>query len=264
MSNLIKYTFVDLKDKEARVIGYEKEDEKFKPLKDAGFGVQPDKDAVKIEGITHSSVTDMNFEEVFAQKKAEAERTANRMVDDAMLKAATILGDAQKQAEELKQQALEEGRAQGKEEGLSMAQDELEEIRLAIQKERSLMKQEHQQMIADVEVKYVDIMCSLIHKLTGVLLVDKKDVILHLVRGSIADMEPAKKYLIRVCAEDALFLEGNKNELLNKVGPDATIEIQEEKGLEKNECIIETDKQMIDCGFKTQLSNMLTTLRMLA
>ena len=40
--------------------------------------------------------------------------------------------------------------------------------------------------------------------------------------------------------------------------------MQEEKGLAEGECIIETDTQMIDCGFRTQLDNLINTLRMLA
>ncbi|MFR1027821.1 MAG: hypothetical protein ACLSD6_00425 [Clostridium sp.] len=35
------------------------------------------------------------------------------------------------------------------------------------------------------------------------------------------------------------------------------------KSLSEGDCIIETDNQMIDCGFRTQLDNMVRTLRML-
>ena len=51
---------------------------------------------------------------------------------------------------------------------------------------------------------------------------------------------------------------------MDKTGITGTLEVQEEKGLLDGECIIETDTQMIDCGFRTQLENMISTLRMLA
>ena len=41
-------------------------------------------------------------------------------------------------------------------------------------------------------------------------------------------------------------------------------EVQEEKSLKDGECIIETDSQMMDCSFHTQLKNMTDTLRLLA
>jgi flagellar biosynthesis/type III secretory pathway protein FliH len=57
-------------------------------------------------------------------------------------------------------------------------------------------------------------------------------------------------------------VESCRSELSKEVGK-VTIDIQEEKGLAKNECIIEGDHQMIDCGIKTQIDNLTTTLRML-
>ena len=118
-------------------------------------------------------------------------------------------------------------------------------------------------MIQETEGQYVDILCSLIRKLTGVVVSDRKEVILHLIRSGIADIEPAKHYTIRVCAEDLLYIESNKEDILEKTGITGTLEVQEEKGLTEGECIIETDKQMIDCGFQTQLGNLISTLRMM-
>ena len=48
----------------------------------------------------------------------------------------------------------------------------------------------------------MEVLCSLVQKITGVLLSDQKDVMLHLIRSGIADLEPAKRYVIRVSPED--------------------------------------------------------------
>ena len=56
---------------------------------------------------------------------------------------------------------------------------------------------------------------------------------------------------------------GEKDALMEKAGITGTIEVQEEKKPFEGDCIIETDNQMIDCGFRTQLDNMVRTLRML-
>ena len=80
---------------------------------------------------------------------------------------------------------------------------------------------------------------------------------------ALPDMEPAKHYIIRVASDDLLYVEGEKDALMEKAGITGTIEVQEEKSLSEGDCIIETDNQMIDCGFRTQLDYMVRTLRML-
>ena len=122
------------------------------------------------------------------------------------------------------------------------AQEEIQAQKDELSGQQLKKEQEYRQMLAETEGRYVDVLCNLIRKLSGVILTDRKDVILHLIRSGIADMEPA---------------------LMEKAGITGTIEVQEEKSLSEGDCIIETDNQMIDCGFRTQLDNMVRTLRML-
>ena len=84
-------------------------------------------------------------------------------------------------------------------------QEKIELLELQLKKE-----QEYRQMLAETEGRYVDVLCNLIRKLSGVILTDRKDVILHLIRSGIADMEPAKHYIIRVASDDLLYVEGER------------------------------------------------------
>ena len=143
------------------------------------------------------------------------------------------------------------------------AQEEIQAQKDELSGQQLKKEQEYRQMLAETEGRYVDVLCNLIRKLSGVILTDRKDVILHLIRSGIADMEPAKHYIIRVASDDLLYVEGEKDALVEKAGITGTIEVQEEKSLSEGDCIIETDNQMIDCGFRTQLDNMVRTLRML-
>ena len=191
-------------------------------------------------------------EEEAAAAIAEARQQANEIVE---------------QANNRKNQILEEGRQEGitrgYEEGLLQAQEEIQAQKDELSGQQLKKEQEYQQMLAETEGRYVDVLCNLIRKLSGVILTDRKDVILHLIRSGIADMEPAKHYIIRVASDDLLYVEGEKDALMEKAGITGTIEVQEEKSLSEGDCIIETDNQMIDCGFRTQLDNMVRTLRML-
>ena len=104
---------------------------------------------------------------------------------------------------------------------------------------------------------------SLIQKLTGVLLEDHSDVILYLIKNSIGNLDKATHYVIRSSTEDSAIMDVNRNEICGYIGEEASVEFVEEKSLKHNECIIETDTQMVDCGFETQLNSLVETLKML-
>ena len=159
--------------------------------------------------------------------------------------------------------AREEGIRQGREEGLTRADEELAQVRADIEEAKVLLEEEHRQMAAVMEAQYVEVLCDLIRKLTGVLLRDKKDVLLHLIRSGISDTQPSNRYTLRVSSDDLTLVENHLDEILMNIDSGVSIDVKEEKGLEKNECIIETDTQMVDCGFRTQLDNLITTLHML-
>lgn len=278
MSNLIKYPFVNMQGKEKRVIQYEKEEEKFVPFDQKKKvvlktleEVEEEKAFQKMEEETASAEAEfaaglpvVNFDEMVKQKTEEADKEAASILEHAREDAAGLLADAREQVDDLREAARLEGIVLGKEEGMNQAQEEIDRIEAELAARKQQQEQEYEKMIQETESQYVEVLCSLIRKLTGVIISDRRDVILHLIRSGIADMEPAKHYTIRVCTDDLLYIEGNKEDILEKTGIVGTLEVQEEKGLLEGECIIETDTQMIDCGFQTQLENLITTLRMLA
>lgn len=277
MSNLIKYPFVNMQGKEAKVIQYETDAGKFIPLEQKKKVVMKSLDEVEREKELQmmeepeeekdsefsAGVPVTNFDEIFKQKSEEADKEAAAILESAGEEARGIVQEAKEQADAVREEARQEGIALGKEEGLREAQEEIEQIKAELFDRKKQQEQEYEKMIQETEGHYVDILCSLIRKLTGVVVSDRKEVILHLIRSGISDMEPAKHYTIRVCADDLLYIESNKEDILEKTGIAGTLEVQEEKGLTEGECIIETDRQMIDCGFRTQLENLISTLRML-
>lgn len=270
MSNLIKYPFVNLENKDTYMIDYEKrEREKFvsfsqKKMDSSEESKSEKKSDAGIPGQFESGVPVKNYNDVWKEQEEEAEKRAKAMIEDASQRAEQILREAEEQVELLRERAREEGLNQGFEEGMAKAEEELSARREQMEEERAENEKNFQQMLAEIEPKYADVLCSLLQKLTGVIVNDKKDVLLHLIRSSIVEMDAAKQYTIRVSSEDLMFVENHKDEILMQTGAGVVVDIQEEKGLAKEECIIETDTQMIDCGFRTQLDNLIMTLRMLA
>lgn len=275
LSNLIKYPFVNMQGKEAKVIQYESDEKNFVPFGQKKKVMLKSLDEVEKEKELRmaeeeekndefsAGVPVTNFDEFFKQKSEELDREAATIVEHAGEEAREIIQQAKERADAVREDARQEGLALGREEGLRAAQEEIEQMKVELANRKKQQEQEYANMIQRTEGQYVEILCSLIRKLTGVLVSDRKDVILHLIRSGIADMEPAKHYTLRVCTEDLLYIESNKEEIVEKTGITGTLEVQEEKGLTEGECIIETDRQMIDCGFQTQLENLISTLRML-
>lgn len=276
MSNLIKSPFVNLQGKETRVIQYETEDKKFVPFDNQKKvvmrslkEVEEEREARKAQEETaaaefEAGVPVTNFDEIFQQRTEEAEKEAEHMITRAREDAEKMLADARQQMDEMREQARQEGLSLGREEGIRQGQDEIDRMRMELEAESRKQKQEYDEMIQQTEEQYVDILCALLRKITGVVVSDQRDVILHLIRSGIADMEPARRYTVHVCTEDLLYIESNKEAIRKETGITGTLEVQEEKGLSRGECMIETDTQMIDCGFRTQLDNLIRTLRMLA
>ncbi len=288
LSNLIKYPFVDMRGKESVMVSYEKEQkEDFVPLNKSSKVILKTLEEVEQEELQKQKLKQQkqlkqaereaaaeNFEpgvpvtrldeEEEKEREEEARRQADRIIEDATEQAAAMLEDAREQIEISRQSAREEGLQQGREEGLAAGREELAQLRAEFEEEKEKQRQEYEKLLADVEPRYVGVLCSLVEKLTGVVISEHQDVLLHLVRSTFSDLEPAKHYILRVAPEDMALMERHKDEFQMYLGADTVLELQEEKGLKRYQCIIETDNQMVDCGFQTQLENLITTLRMLA
>lgn len=283
MSNLIKYPFVNMNGKSAVVIDNNKETEKFVPFRENRVRMKtiseieaekallnetnPGKGAGETketqEGDFKSGIPVTNFDKLFEQQQKKAEDDAGRIIEQAKKEAERIRNDAVIAADAARANGYEEGRSQGYEEGIQAAEQEIQQREYELAEAARNQQEEFQSYVAAVEPRYVDIVVALVRKLTGVIIEDKDDLILYLIRTASQELEPSENYRIRVSSDDIYFLEARRSELLDMIGGDIFLEFVEEKGLEKGQCIIETDSQMVDCGFQTQLDMLVRDLKML-
>ena len=146
---------------------------------------------------------------------------------------------------------------------MAAAEQDIRQKEAELVESARMQREEYASCLAAIEGRYVDIVISLVRKLTGVVMEDKEDLILYLIRMTAEELEPSKNYRIRVSSEDIYFVESHRTELADFIGDEVFLEFIEEKGLEKGQCIIETDSQMVDCGFQTQLDMLIRDLKML-
>ena len=249
-----------------RILGQEETTEEKAEEKKAGqskSSQSKERDGKKDPAGFSEGVSDAELGKKVQEREKEAREKAEKIIEEARSQADFILSEAEKQVDMLRERAREEGSRQGYSEGMARAEQEAQSRWQEIEEEKRKSEQEYQQLLSDIEPRYVDILCSLIHKITGVIVTDSKDEFLHLLRSNMDELEPSKKYVVRVSPDDIIYVESHKEELLMNLGSDIVLDIQEEKSLHRNDCIIETDTQMVDCGLHTQLSNLTSALRML-
>ncbi len=192
--------------------------------------------------------------------------------------AAAVIEDAYKEAEEIKNQALAEiedakerarieGLDQGYNEGIKQAEDEMDNLRakLLLEQEEFIEKSnaELDQAIAELEPKFVEILCELLHRLTGIVVTGHKDVILYLINNAIKNIDNCHEFLVSLSEEDYQYVDKNKDKIYGYLNPSTKIELFQDANLTKNQCKIETENGLVDLSLDVQLNEMIKTLMLL-
>lgn len=193
--------------------------------------------------------TQEEVQSILAQAKEEAEQ---------------IIAQAQGEAEQIRSQAQEEGRESGLEMGLAEAKEQAAEMEKQLQQRVDdtmlrLREQERQ-----MEPFFAGLVADLVEKITGAACKEKKDVILHLIKNAVQNLEKPKQVTLRVSKEDMAMVSMHKADLKSVLGDMEEFDVMEDSSLGANQCIIETENKIIDCSLDAQLKNLQEQLRALA
>ncbi len=203
-------------------------------------------------------------EEVIRRQLEEAEETLSRAKEEAK----ALLEEAQAGADGIRQKALEDGQKEGYDTGFAQAKAELEEEyghrKAELERLEADRQAEYDRELKELEPRLLDAVLTVVEKVFRVRFDDKKDILLHLVGNTLAEIEGCREFCIRVCREDKEFLEAHKEEILAGVGTDIALTFTADLTMEANECVIETDSGMFDCGVGVQLGNLIKDLKALS
>ncbi|MCR4755727.1 MAG: hypothetical protein K5868_09395 [Lachnospiraceae bacterium] len=173
--------------------------------------------------------------------------------------------EAAGEIERRKTVGYEEGKAQGYEEGRAQAEAEIAQEREAIEREREGLQSQFEEMMDELEPRFVHTLTSIYEKIFEVDLSGHKDLILGLLRNAMGHIESSKTYMIHVSREDYAFVTENKGRLaMDSLAEDATIDIIEDATLKANECMIETPGGIFDCSLGTELELLRKKLELLS
>lgn len=201
--------------------------------------------------------------EVLQSAKEEAEQ----VLREAEEKSQEILNLAKEQSEEILKQARETGRAEGYEEGKIQAKEELETEYQKKQKELEIQQQklteDYNREMKELEPKLLDVIVDVVERVFHIQFDDKKELLLYLVCNTMENIEGSHNFRVCVGDEQKTFLEKHKDEILDRVGHDMTLEILSDSTLEGNQCMIETETGVFNCSLGVQLENLIKDLRSL-
>lgn len=287
MSNLFKGAFISFDESDARIIDNNElankkieefqeqelkrqrammaEDEGFSPEGDENSDFSPGIDMEQLDQLTEdqSILGAPNEDPQFDMEAMQAE--IDFKLQQASEQAEAIINDAQNQAEEIKQGAIEQGHQEGYDAGYQEGMAAVESLKADIEAQREGLEKEYQMLVDELEPEMVDVLTQIYEHVLGIELRDDKGIILHLLKNTLSRIEPGNDLIVHVSSDDYDEVMDEK-EALNAcvTSPNTTMEIIEDPLLKENECMIESDSGVFDCSLGVELSEISRKLKLLS
>lgn len=272
MSNVIKSNYIYVAKDDKKIISYQNFNTPSPKIpgmgksNDDGFtSIDYTDDAYKIDAI-------LKQEQIREQEWIEKARDsaledvngeAKKIIADAKAKASQIIEEARYEADMARQQCFDEAKNEGYAQGYDLAQRDVEELRQALAIQLQANNEEYETKMCQLEYDMVDTVIQIIGNITGIEIEDK-DVILHILHRTFMGIEHSGDYQIKVSADDFQIVNDNLDMLYECIREGSTIEVFTDEKLEKNQCLIETDMNVIDCSLDEQLKNLCRELKILS
>ena len=193
--------------------------------------------------------------------KKEAERT----LEEARAEAQRLLTEAKEEAAREKNAVFEEAKKQGYEEGRRKVQQENERLRQEIEEERKRLEAEYEQMVDELEPQFIDTITDIYEHIFHVELHSYREVLVYLISATMRKVEGSRNFMIHVSKEDYPYVSMQKKQIAaGATAANSSVEVVEDIALSQNECLIETDNGIFDCGLGTQLSELRQKLKLLS
>lgn len=193
----------------------------------------------------------------------QARKEAITILEEARAEAARITEEARSLMEAEKNKVLTEAGENGYREGLIKAGEEAEALRREYREKEAELESFYRQQIEEMEPKLVDAITDIYQHIFDVELSNHKEILLNLLQSALKGAG-GRDFLIHVSREDYIYISENRTKLLEVLPSRCELDVVEDQSLAVNECLIETEGGMIDCGLDTQMTELKQKLRLLA
>lgn len=271
MSNLLKYGYF-VKKEENRVIDYnelvQEKIKKFEETKRLSDLRNSESDGGEGEGFVaglKAEELELIMEDQEAVKEpVQEEPDAEELYTKAQAEVEAMLEQARREAEEIRQNAYQEGLDSGYQEGLAQAQTELEQQTAELNEQRLQLEEEYRVRQEAMEPELVNALCDIYEHVFRVNFASEKDMILYLLQGTMGNISDNKEFVIKTSSDDFAFVKENRGKLTLFAPGANNIDVVEDASLKKNQCIIETEGGVFDCSADVQLEALRKALETLS
>lgn len=262
LSNLYKPWSVRAEETNARVINSDAVIDNYIEKKTVKKPRTVDADGFA-RGLAAPEVEPVVLEESDDELLLEANQKAENILAEARKEADALLAKAQAEVEKIREEARKQGIAEGQTWLEEEAARKKEQLEADYRGDRKALETEYIEKRKTMEADLVDVILKVFNKVFHIQFDNKKQILVSLIDDAIMNIEGEKHFRIKVAEDNLLFLENNKEDILNRVGHDIELEILADSSLEGNDCIIETDSGVFDCSLGTQLENLIKDIRSL-
>lgn len=270
LSNVIKARYVSVLSDEKKVIDSVKLKEEQKPVEikketavDTEDGFVEGLQALFIDRVDEPEEDENEAGEVKKIFPELSEKKAVEMIETAKQQAATMIAEAKKEADDVRKNMYNVQVTNGYQDGIKKAEEEYQKKLAELDRKEEELQQDYEQKLMSLEPRIASIICSFVEKITGIAAQYQECIVLHLLSQAITGAKKSEDYIIRVSADDLLYVNQNIDKLKELISSEASIRVIEDNLLSKNQCMIETDTTVIDCSLDTELKQLIMDIKML-
>lgn len=200
-------------------------------------------------------------EEILQQAKNEAAS----ILEKAQAESVAILEQAQAQAEQEKGKVFEEAKKQGYAAGKRDADAQAKVLAEEFEEKKRNIQNVYEEKMDKMEPQLVDTITDIYEHIFHVELSNYKDILGYLISSTLRKIEGGHEFIVHVSKEDYPYVSMQKKQIMaGTVSGNCNVDIIEDMTLAKNECMIETDNGIFDCGLGTELSELKQKLVLLS
>lgn len=277
MSNIVKQYSVVQEEKKIRVINNNASIKKlvrssFEPAtvqKVPQQSIEPESDLAQgepeefAEGIQADVVADIDIEAEKEKLLSEAKAQADEIIKNANADAQKLLDEAKQRAQIL----YADNKAKGYEDGLAEKEKDFADRTHALEQQfddkKASLEAEYASYTEALESDLIDAIIKVFDKVFHIQFDDKKEILLHLVKNTISNIEVGKEFRIHVAHTNYKFMFSHIDEIRERIGNDIDIEIVNDANLDASGCQIETSFGVFDCGIDMELNNLVNDIKSL-
>ncbi len=203
------------------------------------------------------------LEQAMEEAREQAKAAADQMLAEANEEAQNMISNAQGEIQALRFNAEKEGREEGFQQGTAQAMANLEEEKKKLWQREEELRAAYLAKEEGMEKELVEVISRVLEKVFLVKFDDDRDVIYHLIDGALSNVEGSKQLQIKVNEANGEHIREKLPSFQEKLGADVQLDLIIDPLLGDEECLIETDGGMFDCGLDTELRNLMKKIRML-